>query len=355
MKRGNIFYFANINSIGGVESFFYYLARKYEDRDITIVYKTGDPRQIARLSRYARVEKYRGQEIYCERAFFNYSTDIIDNVHADRYYMIVHSDYKARGIRPNTPEKIDEYLAVSKHAGKTFTELTGKETTPCYLPFVLDEPKPVLHLISATRLTKEKGKHRMEKLAEALDKAGIVYQWTVFTNDTGAIDNPSVIFMRPRLDIADYIADADYLVQLSDTEAYCQSVAEALLLGTPVIVTDLPVYKEIGLTTKNSIKVPLDMSKIPTDKIAKGLPEMPIPEYKAKKDAWSELLGDTKSTYEKGKPQYVQPVKKFLDLNLNRIVSRSDKPYLVAYERAVELADKGLAQIIGETAGGTDV
>ena len=353
MKRGNIFYFANINSIGGVESFFYYLARKYEDRDITIVYKTGDPRQIARLSRYARVEKYRGQEIYCERAFFNYNTDIIEHVHADKYCLIIHSDYKARGIIPNTPEQIDEYLGVSKHVCKTFSELTGKEVKPCYLPFVLDEPKPVLHLISATRLTKEKGKHRIEKLAEALDKAGIVYQWTVFTNDTGAIDNPSVIFMRPRLDISDYIADADYLVQLSDTEAYCQSVAEALLLGTPVIVTDLPVYKEIGLTAKNSIKLPLDMSKIPTDKIAKGLPE--IPGYKAKKDAWSELLGDAKSTYEKGKPQYVQPVKKFFDLNLNRVVSRNDKPYLVAYERAVELVDKGLAQIIGETAGGKDV
>ena len=121
MKRGNIFYFANINSIGGVESFFYYLARKYEDRDITIVYKTGDPRQIARLSRYARVEKYRGQEIYCERAFFNYNTDIIEHVHADKYCMIIHSDYKARGIIPNTPEQIDEYLGVSKHVCKTFS------------------------------------------------------------------------------------------------------------------------------------------------------------------------------------------------------------------------------------------
>lgn len=346
IKRGNVFYFNHINSIGGVESFFYYLARKYEDRDITVVYKTGDPAQIARLSRYIRVQKYTGHDIYCERAFFNYSTDIIDNVHADRYYMIVHSDYKARGIRPNTPDKIDEYLAVSKHAGKTFTELTGKETTPCYLPFYMDDPKPVLHLISATRLTREKGKHRIEQLADALDKAGVVYQWLVFTNDTGAVENPSVVFMRPRLDIQSYIKDADYLVQLSDTEAYCQSVAEALLLGTPVIVTPLPVYKEIGLTAKNSIKVPFEMDDIPIDKIVKGLPEFT---YKVKKDAWNELLGENKSTYENERdlPVYIQPVKRYYDLQEGRILRKGDRPYIVTKERAMQLGQRGFIEIIG--------
>ena len=34
----NIFYFYNINSIGGVESMFYYLAKKYCDKDIIILY-----------------------------------------------------------------------------------------------------------------------------------------------------------------------------------------------------------------------------------------------------------------------------------------------------------------------------
>lgn len=346
VKLGNVFYFAHLNSIGGVESFFYYLARKYQKKDITIYYKSGDTAQIARLLRYVRVIRYTGEDIYCERAFFNYNTDILDKVHADKYYLIIHSDYEARKIPPNIPAQIDEYLGVSKHVCKTFEKLTGKKVTPCYLPFVLDKPRRVLHLISATRLTKEKGKHRIEQLADALDKAGVVYQWLVFTNDTGAVENPSVVFMRPRLDIQSYIADADYLVQLSDTEAYCQSVAEALLLGTPVIVTPLPVYKEIGLTTKNSIKVPFEMDDIPIDKIVKGLPEFT---YKVKKDAWNELLGENKSTYgnERDLPVYIQPVKRYYDLQEGRIYRKGDRPYIVTKERAMQLGQRGFIEIIG--------
>ena len=346
VKLGNVFYFAHLNSIGGVESFFYYLARKYQKKDITIYYKSGDTAQIARLLRYVRVIRYTGEDIYCERAFFNYNTDILDKVHADKYYLIIHSDYEARKIPPNIPAQIDEYLGVSKHVCKTFEKLTGKKVTPCYLPFVLDKPRRVLHLISATRLTKEKGKHRIEQLAKALDDAGVIYQWTVFTNDTGAINNPSVIFMRPRLDIADYIADADYLVQLSDTEAYCQSVAEALMLGTPVIVTPLPVYKEIGLNEGNSITVPFDMQDIPIDKIVQGLPEFT---YKVKRDAWNKLLGEGKSTYEttNSKLVIVKIRKKFFDKERKIIACPEDMPITVTRERAIELVSKGLAEIIG--------
>jgi hypothetical protein len=43
--------------------------------------------------------------------------------------------------------------------------------------------------------------------------------------------------MQPELNIRNYIADADYTVQLSDTEAYCYTMIESLLLKTPVIVT----------------------------------------------------------------------------------------------------------------------
>lgn len=61
-----------------------------------------------------------------------------------------------------------------------------------------------------------------------LNAAGIPYLWTIFTNDFRAIKNDNIIYMQPRLDIIDYIANADYLVQLSDCEAYCYSVVESL-------------------------------------------------------------------------------------------------------------------------------
>ena len=59
----NIFYFYNINSIGGVESMFYYLAKKYKDNDITVYYSYGDEKQIARLRKYIKVLKYNNETI----------------------------------------------------------------------------------------------------------------------------------------------------------------------------------------------------------------------------------------------------------------------------------------------------
>ena len=42
----NIFYFDRLNKIGGVETFFYEIAKKYCDNDITVFYSYGDLKQI---------------------------------------------------------------------------------------------------------------------------------------------------------------------------------------------------------------------------------------------------------------------------------------------------------------------
>jgi hypothetical protein len=53
--------------------------------------------------------------------------------------------------------------------------MTGLPCSLCYNPINVDPPKRILSLVSATRLTKEKGKARIVKLAKALDDAGIPY------------------------------------------------------------------------------------------------------------------------------------------------------------------------------------
>jgi hypothetical protein len=61
----------------------------------------------------------------------------------------------------------------------------------------------------------------MIKLAEELDKANVNYIWLVFTNDTNAIPNENIIYMKPKLNIRPYIASIKgkgYGVQLSDCE-----------------------------------------------------------------------------------------------------------------------------------------
>lgn len=46
----------------------------------------------------------------------------------------------------------------------------------------------------------------MIKLAELLDEAKVKYLWLVFTNDTKAISNPNIVYMKPRLDIRPFLA-----------------------------------------------------------------------------------------------------------------------------------------------------
>lgn len=338
----NIFYFYDINAIGGVETFFYYLARKYSDKDITIYYSTGDEKQIMRLAKYVRVRKFMGEEITCEKAFFNYRTDIIDHVHAKEYAQIIHADYKHLGMKYVVHPKITRLLGVSKHVCNVVKELTGMDCELAYNPVVLEEPKKILRLISATRLTFEKGRNRMLKLASALDRACINYEWQVFTNSYDAIDSENVVFRRPRLDLTDYIATADYLVQLSDAEGYCFSVVEALSLGTPVIVTDLPVYNELGLNKKNSIKLNLEMDNIPVDQIAKGLPEF---SYTPPADKWGTILAKGKSTYSEDKRRNVElrVTSTYFDLELDRLVKDGERITTNAV-RARMLIEKNLCE-----------
>ena len=340
----NVFYFADINSIGGVETMFWNLARKYgNSHDILVIYRTGDEKQIERLRKFVHVRRWYGQHITCEKAFFNFDTTPIDSIDAKEYCVILHSDYQARKIRVPDHPKINKWIGVSANVCKTAEAQSGHNVELCYNPIVVDKPRKVLHLVSATRLTAEKGKNRMKILADMLTEAGIPFIWTVFTNDLVPIDNPNVVYMPPCLTVTDYIADADYLVQLSDTEGYSYTVLEALSLGTPVICTPCPVYDEMGLNSTNSIIVPFDMTNVPIDKISKGLKKGF--KYTPHEDRWSELLAPGESNYEEIMSQIVtiRITRIYLDLELNRVVNPGE--YIsVRRDRAELLIERGFAE-----------
>lgn len=307
----NIFYFNTIAPIGGIETFFYQIAKKYSKNDITIYYKHGNEKQINRLKQYVRVKRYNGEHINCEKAFFNFNLDIIDNVTAKEYIQILHGDYIKLGIRLQAHPKINKYLAVSEVAKKGFEENTGIAADVVYNPMAVEKPKKMLNLISATRLTYEKGKERMVKLAKIFEENDIPYQWLVFTDDTNTINNPNIIYMKPRLDITNFVANADYLVQLSDSEAYCYSVVEALSVGTPVIVTDMPVMKEIGVTKSNGFILDFDLKNVPVKEIYESNLTF---KYTPKKDTWDKILAKGKTTY---KPYKVRATKEYEQRNIS--------------------------------------
>jgi glycosyltransferase involved in cell wall biosynthesis len=324
MKYSNVFYVPHFNIIGGIETYCYELAKKYKDKDITFVYsdETSDRKQLNRIRKYCRVIKqpYGAiEKIKCKRLFIMYRSRI-DLFEADEVIQIIHADYEAQGLKPNLDDRIKENYAVSKAVAEAYERISGVNVKVAYNPLTIDKPKKILRLISATRLTKEKGKERMIKLANTLDKAGIPYEWRIFTNDSLPIPNENVIYMKPRLDIRDYIADADYLVQLSDTEAFSYSILESLCLGTPVIITPIPSSIEMGV--KNGINgyiLDFSMKDIPITQIYENIPKIA---FESPKDIYDKLLINEPTTYNSEELVQCRAKKTYTDIELGERIQQ---------------------------------
>lgn len=344
----NVFYYKSINSVGGIESFFYYLGKKYgKDFDITVFYSDADQAQVEKLSKYVRVKRYRdGMTIRCKRAFVCFDVSIIDHIEADEYYQMLHGDYVSIGFYPQTHPKISKYISVSEVVRDAYKKGKGEDSILSYNPFDPDKPKKTLLFVSATRLTPDKGLDRMNTLADALDEAGIPFVWVVFTDITNrVVHNSKIVLVPPSMNVIDYIAKADYFVQLSDAEGYCYSVVEALSVGTPVIVTNFRVVKEIGVKDKeNGFILPMDMSDIPVDDIYKGIKKF---KYTAKEDKWGELLvpGKAEGVDDPNRTVTIRCKRVYLDIELGRQMDYGEE-WEVKESRADKLLDLGLVDLV---------
>lgn len=342
MEFENVFYFKKISSIGGCESFFWYLSQLY--KNFVIMYRDGDPVQIKRLAQNVEVIKYEDKygTIKCKRFFCNYGLDI--PVEAEEKYHIIHCDYKQVNFKPIMYPGF-KYIGVSKLACDSFKELTGVEAELIYNPVVVNKTntpklKDKIHLISATRLTKEKGGERINKLARLLDKAGIDYVWDIYTNKQYRWDSKNIVWKQPKLNLIKEIEESTYLVQLSDHESFGLSVAESLCLGTPVIITDIPAFHEIGCKHgENAIICDLAMKNVDIDLIKKGLPSF---EYKPPRSRWDKYL-KKESNYNPNEKIKVRTLRRIYLVEEN-IHTEFNKPMELTKARVSELESKGLVE-----------
>lgn len=348
LQLKNVLYFPHINCIGGIETYCYEMGLKYgKDYDLTLIFHDGDAKMLAKISKVMRVIKYQqGDEIICDTFIFGYGHEIIDHVQANEIIQTFHADYICRHLNPSFDERITRRFGVAENTTKGIREHFdwAKDIVTMYNPYTPKKPRKILHLISATRLTPEKGYDRMVNLAGQLEAAGIPFHWLVFTDSSKAFPNRNVTVMPPRMDILDFIADADYLVQLSDTEGYSYSIVEALSVGTPVIVTDIPVAAEQGVVNgKTGFILPFDMSEVPVDAIYKGL----------KKFTCMPRESHYETVLVKGKAKYaevrkgtvtVQARVRYNDLELGCVVEKGEA-IDVKPERADVLIAKGVAEI----------
>lgn len=348
LRLKNVIYFPSFNAVGGVETFCYEMGLKYgKEYDITVLFRNGDPAQMKKISEVARVIRYReGDEVYCDTFIFGWGFDILDRVHAKEYIQTFHADYINRHLNPCGDARVTKRFGVAENTTKGIREHFdwAKDIVTMYNPYTPKKPRKVLKLVSATRLTPEKGFDRMVNLAGRLDEAGIPFHWLVFTDKPREFPNKNVTVLPARLDVLDFIADADYLVQLSDTEGYSYSIVEALSVGTPVIVTDIPVATEQGVVNgKTGFILPFDMSEIPIDAIYKGLRKFT---YTLRESHYETVLVKGKAKYaeERKGTVTVQARVRYNDLELGRVVDKGEA-IDVKPERANVLIAKGLAEI----------
>ena len=313
-----------------------------------------------RLRPYIRCVQWDGKTpIECEKLFVNFDLGYLDKFTANEVIFVCHGDYRLMVENGHTDgrniinaandKRINKYLACSKTAQKSFYDITGVMPELCYNPVSLDPPRKILRLCSAQRMTQEKGKKRIVSLVKALDNYAVAngteWEWDIYSNDPHPIKNNSVVYKRARPDINRFFGSYDYIVALSDAEGYCYTVVESLMRGTPVVVTPVPVFKEIGCNDKNSITLEFDNSN--QDEVVKQMFAKKLKfKYTPKESSLGEYLADIRSSYS-NENVFVRCIAVYKDMRMDRTVMPTEV-FSVDKERAEYLMQLGLVVREGE-------
>lgn len=371
-----ILYHSNPLKFGGVDTFDYNFCKRLKDKyDITFLYKEGVKSTIDRLKDLdIDVQKYDSNKKYiCDicilaSAWDGYPETVIAK--SGRYIQMVHADYEQKDLidfEYHKWHKTTEHVGVSDQVCKSFTKLFPNEKITRIYNILDDrqETQPILKLVSATRLSKEKGYARMLELAESLKKNNIKFRWTVFTDlslyNQKPFDMDEFVYMNPTRNIFDYIAEADYGVQLSDTEGYSYFINECLQYGTPVICTDFPSAYESVEDGVSGYILDMDLSNLDVDKIVNNIPNKFKYTEKGKITDWTNLLNkkvalpkkkykvEALQDYTDKKPEFMicnQDYIFALDNTGNAKIKKGNVYYLADDNRAKEIEKSKFAKVI---------
>lgn len=348
IEHDNIFYVKDISEIGGVETYLYEMVKKYHKNDIAVVYKTANINQLKRLRNFCKAYKHTNQEIKCKVAIINYDITIIDYIIEGDIYQTIHADYENPVYKYKMPThpRVKKYIAITKYIKNSFKKITGQENIiQIYNPLTIEDKKTLV-LLSATRLSKIKGKDRMIKLANELNRQKIDYIWYVFTNDKKAIPNDNIIYMEPRLDLSHWFNICDYVVQLSDTEGLSYTVNEALYRNKPVIVTPFPYLEEIGVKNGlNGYIIEFDCSNI--EEIAKNINNIPKFTFKKLSSNYDKIIYKGESKYNRNELVQCRALKNYHDIEFNKYIEKGKLlPEKITLERAEELINNKRGKIV---------
>lgn len=273
------FYYHHINSIGGVEiAILNLIERLYKYYDITIAYSlsNSDIDMLSRMSEYATIVNLNHIELEVDTVVYC-SLYCNKEIKAKRKLRWLHgclTDMKCK--LPN--EKMDEYIAVGKTCKEQLDlQLINQKSTLIYNELnsnIIElagksKPNKILNLVTVSRISREKG---FERMLEVSKKINFPYVWNIVGEGYDKNYEKSIkekapkewIFHGKQENPFPYIKQADFLLQLSDYEAFGFVLLEALVLGTTVITTDYSSASEM-INEKNGYIIKKDLSDFTPD------------------------------------------------------------------------------------------
>ena len=348
-----VLYYSWIQQIGGVETFFYnFCSKMAKYYDICILYDRFDALQLARLKKVALCVKNGDAKIKCDTLIVNGIFDKVPTqVFAKQKIRLVHTCKIERYGIVSVPDDCDRKIFVSKAAMESFNE-SGEVINN--LPGERSGDKALI-LLSATRLTNEKGYDRMLKLAQRFKKCDIPFLWLVFTAKNDRVFPEGFIKLPPTLNIEPYIAKCDYVVQLSDVEAFCYTLQEALQINKPVLTTPIEVLPEVGVKDgENGYIIPFDVDQMTDEEVKRIYKDQPTFFHYEKNTfedkseeiikKWRKVLGNTKPThsykYDSTQKMIICKISRFRDVVLNKVFAKGEIQ-TVDQERANTLVQQG--------------
>ena len=354
-----IIWHSSICKIGGVETFLYNWCLQLRNYyDITVLYNDADSKQLNRLKRIVNIiQNYpnRNTKYECDICVRNSVWSVMPDIVAKdkRYIEMKHANYKylkdTNKLKDQyiPDDRITEHVSCGEFVSKMVKEAIGVESTVIeniLAPKV--KPNKIYRFVTCARINdKEKGWERMKIFMQLLRNAQIKFEFIIFS-DPPEIELPEEVKVyKPRLDIIDYVASADYVVLLSDSEGRPYTVAEALQYGVPCIVTDVGGCTELIKDGVNGYVVPLNMN-FNINKIKK------IPKVKAYEDKslekWLDYLGGAAYMEKKTvKSKKVEIIPKFdyTDVFEDKDV-KEGTAYKTTEERAEYIVANGYAKYV---------
>ena len=337
-----ILYISYLCVIGGIETFIYHFTELYEN--VALVVNSIHVEQRKRLSEHCTVIDYNPKSIYfCDTLILLRILDKMpENIRSNQTVRMCH------GCRTNPnwhiPQDSDFIVNVSEASKESF-DREAKNALVIHNPITKTDRKSLI-LVSATRIpAPDKGNNekRMKILAERLNEAEIPFIWFNFS-DGRINDAPrGLINVGAVMDIQPYLANADYLVQLSDSEAWSYSILEALTNETAVLVCPFPSAFEMGIEDGiNGYIIPFDMGFD-----VRKLLEIPKFKYKydnkAIKREWDKIIKH-KTKPKKNKGIKVRILMTYNDTELKRQISAGEV-ITVSAERAKKIVSAGIGEI----------